>query len=365
MRDIRAAVCREFGAALDIQTLRLAAPGPGELQVDIDAVAICHSDISFAEGAWGGPLPAVYGHEAAGRVAAVGPGITAYRPGDPVIVTLIRSCGACPSCAGGHPVRCEGHSAPEGPLSDADGQPVAQGLKTAAFAEAVTVHHSQVAPIPESLDAEAACLLACGVITGFGAVMNTARVWPGANVVVIGAGGVGLNVIQAAAIAGARRIVTIDLSEAKLADAETFGATDGVLATDAKPHRAVRQLTGGRGADFVFVTVGAIPAYEAAPRYLAPGGTMVMTGMPASGAMARYEPVIFAAAGQGMVGSLMGDTVLKRDIPALLDWHARGRLKLHELISGRYPLERINDAIAASKAGLVRRNVIVMGADAA
>jgi S-(hydroxymethyl)glutathione dehydrogenase / alcohol dehydrogenase len=361
MRQIRAAVCRDFGMPLTIETLHLAPPGPGEVQVDVDAVAICHSDISYAAGDWGGPLPAVYGHEAAGRVAAVGPGITAYAPGDRVLVTLIRSCGACPSCTSGHPVRCEGHCAPDHPLTDGGGQPVWQAMATGAFAEAVTVHHSQIAPVPETMPADAACLLACGVITGFGAVMNTARVRPGSNVVVIGAGGVGLNCVQAAAIAGARRIVAVDLSEAKLADAETFGATDGVLANADRPWRAVRALTGGRGADYVFVTVGAIPAYEAAPRYLAPGGVVVMTGMPASGALATYEPVIFAAAGQAMIGSKMGDTVLKRDLPALIDWHARGRLKLAELISGRYPLDRINDAIASSKAGVARRNVIVMG----
>jgi Zn-dependent alcohol dehydrogenase len=205
---------------------------------------------------------------------------------------------------------------------------------------------------------DAASLLSCGVITGVGAVVNTGRVRPGEVVVVIGAGGVGLNAIQGARIAGASRIVAVDMTEGKLVAAREFGATDGVLATAEKPWAEVEKIA-GRLADAVFVTVGAIPAFDAAPRYLAPGGRMVMVGMPHSGAMSSYEPVIIAALAQQMVGSVMGDTVIARDIRWMVDLYQQGRLKLDELISGRWKLDQINEAIADTRSGAARRNVIV------
>ncbi len=360
MTTIRAAVCHEFGAPLSIEEVTLAAPGADEVEVAVEAVAICHSDISYADGAWGGALPAVYGHEAAGRVTAVGAGVRRLAVGDPVIVTLIRSCGQCPSCSGGHPVRCETPAADAGPLTRADGGPLVQGLSTAAFAEKVVVHRSQVAPIPDDMPMDVASLLACGVITGVGAVINSAGVRPGESVVVVGAGGVGLNAIQGAVIAGARQVIAVDLSEEKLDDARAFGATHGVLATDPKPHRSVREITGGRGADHVLVTVGAAQAYQDAPKFLAPGGTLVMVGMPPTGATVTYEPVVVAATSQVMRGSKMGDVVISRDIPWLVDLYKQGRLELDALISGRYPLDDINAAIADTRAGRARRNVIVL-----
>jgi Zn-dependent alcohol dehydrogenase len=215
-----------------------------------------------------------------------------------------------------------------------------------------------VVKISEDIPMEAASLIACGVITGIGAVVNAAQIRAGQDVVVIGAGGVGLNAIQGARIAGARRIVAVDMSEEKLAIAKEFGATDGVLATDKKPFiKAMRAM--GRGADAVIVTVGAIPAYDEAPRYLASGGKVIMVGMPHSGAKSTYEPVILAAIGQGMQGSKMGDVVIKRDIPWMVDLYKQGRLKLDELISGRWTLDQINEAIADTKTGSAKRNVIV------
>ncbi len=189
--------------------------------------------------------------------------------------------------------------------------------------------------------------------------INAANLRAGQDVVVIGAGGVGLNAIQGARIAGARRIVAVDMSEEKLESAKEFGATHGVLATGAKPWRASHKALGGRGADAVIVTVGAIPAYEQAPRYLGLGGKVIMVGMPHSGAMAEYEPVMLAATGQGMVGSKMGDVVIQRDIPWMVDLYSQGRLKLDELISGRWSLDQINEAIADTKTGSARRNVMV------
>ena len=360
MQTIKAAVCHAFGEPLVIEEVRLRAPEQGEVQVDLEAVAICHSDIIYAEGGWGGSLPAVYGHEAAGLVSAVGPGVAGIATGDPVVVTLIRACGHCPSCGAGNPTTCETpYDGDTGPLSTSDGGKLHQAMACGAFAEKVVVDQSQVVKIPDGMGMDTASLLSCGVITGVGAVVNAAGLRAGQDVVVIGAGGVGLNAIQGARIAGARRIVAVDMSEEKLDTAIEFGATDGVLATGEHPWRSAKKAM-GRGADAVIVTVGAIPAYDQAPRYLAGGGRVVMVGMPHSGATSSYEPVNFAASGQGMIGSKMGDTVIRRDIPWMIDLYSQGRLKLDELISNRWSLDQINEAIADTKSGSARRNVILL-----
>ena len=359
MTQIRAAVAHEFGQPLTVETVNLRPPATGEVEVTLEACAICHSDISFMDGGWGGTLPAVYGHEAAGKVTAVGADVKSYKIGDTVIVTLIRACGDCIPCASGKPVVCATPTKMDGPITTADGGPVEQALACGAFAERVVVDPSQLAHIPADMPMEAACLLSCGVITGVGAVVNTADLRAGQTAVVIGAGGVGLNAIQGARIAGASKIIAVDMLEDKLDAAMEFGATHGVLATDPKPWGAVRKLTGGKMADAVFVTVGAISAYETAPRYLAAGGKMVMVGMPHSGDKASYEPVIIAASGQAMIGTKMGDVVLKRDIPWMVDLYQQGRLKLDELVSGRYTLDQINEAIADTRSGAARRNVIL------
>ncbi len=360
MQTIKAAVCRAFGEPLTIEEVQLAAPGTGEVEVTLDAVAICHSDISYADGAWGGFLPAVYGHEAAGVVSAVGEAAGDFKLGDPVVVTLIRACGSCPSCAGGKPTICETpYDTVKGPLRTSDGGPLEQAMACGAFAEKVVVSHRQIVRIPETLPKDLASLLSCGVITGVGAAVNAAGLRPGQDVVVIGAGGVGLNAIQGARIAGARRIVAVDMTEEKLEIAKEFGATHGVLASLKEPWKAAYKALGGRGADAVLITVGAIPAYDQAPRYLGLGGKAVMIGMPHSGDEASYEPVILAALGQGLVGSKMGDVVIQRDIPWMIDLHEQGRLKLDELVSGRWSLDQINEAIADTKTGSAKRNVIL------
>jgi len=360
MATIKAAVCHEFGAPLQVQDVELRAPIAGEVEVALEACAICFSDISFMDGGWGGVLPSVYGHEAAGRITALGEGVSGYALGDAVLVTLIRSCATCTPCASGVPTQCATpYDRMAGPLTLPDGGALEHGLACGAFAERAVVDQSQIAPIPDDMPMDAACLLSCGVVTGVGAAVNTAQVRPGQNVVVIGAGGVGLNAIQGAAIAGAARVIAVDMTEEKLAAAREFGATDGVLATSDKPWKAVAEITGGRMADAVLVTVGAIPAFESAPRFLGSGGNMYMVGMPHSGAMATYEPVIFGAMAQGMKGTKMGDVVLKRDIPWMVDLYSQGRLKLDELVSGRWSLDQINEAIADTRSGAARRNVIV------
>lgn len=360
MALVKAAVCHEFGAPLSIEEVELRAPIKGEVEVKLDACAICFSDISYLDGGWGGTLPAVYGHEAAGRIVALGEGVEGYAEGDTVLVTLIRACGHCQPCATGVPTQCgTPYDRNAGPLSMPDGSVLEHGMACGAFAERVVVDQSQIARVPDTIPMEAASLLSCGVITGVGAAVNTANIRPGQNVVVIGAGGVGLNAIQGAAIAGAARIIAVDMVEEKLEAAKEFGATDGILATDPKPWKEVARITGGRMADKVLVTVGAIPAFESAPRLMGSGGDMFIVGMPHSGDIAKYEPVIFGALAQGMKGTKMGDVVLKRDIPWMVDLYQQGRLKLDELVSGRWSLDQINEAIADTRSGAARRNVIM------
>ena len=358
MTEITAALCRETGAPLSVETVRLAAPGPGAVRVRMEAVAICASDIAFGDGAWEVPVPALFGHEGVGRVTEVGPCVTGRAPGERVLVTLLRACRACPACAGGRGAYCRASPDIGSPLSLPDGTPVTQGMETGAFAEEVVVHESQLVAVPESLAPEAACLLSCGVITGVGAVVNAARLRPGETALIVGAGGVGLSAIQGAALAGAARIVAMDISEDKLATARAFGATDTILATEPKPWRALAAIA-PHLADAVILCTGAIAAFRSAPRLLAPGGRMVMAGLPHSGQTADYEPVILSALGQSIIGTRMGDTVLARDIPWLVDLAGQGRLQLDALVSGRWPLDRINEAIADTRAGHARRNVIL------
>ncbi len=359
MAQVKAAVCRAFGAPLEIETVTLAAPQAGEVEVKIAACAICHSDISMAEGGWGGTLPAVYGHEAAGHVTALGAGVSGFAVGDTVLVTLMRACGGCLSCTTGHPATCRAaHEVLAHPLSGADGTAYEQGLRTGAFAEKVVVKTSQLAPIPTGMPLDAASILSCGVITGVGAVVNTAGLRAGQSAVVIGAGGVGLNAVQGARIAGAAHVIAVDLLEEKLQTAREFGATGGVAAGVDRPWDRVREIIGG-GADHVFVATGAIAAFHDAPRYLAPHGKMTIVGLPHAGERSQYDPCAVGVTAQQIAGSKMGDVVLARDIPWLVTLYRQGRLKLDELISNRWPLERINEAIADTRSGAARRNVIV------
>jgi Zn-dependent alcohol dehydrogenase len=358
---MKAAVCRAFGKPLVIEDVNLASTGTGEIRVKLAACALCFSDIHYADGAWGGDLPAVYGHEAAGVVEEVGDGVTAFLPGDHVVVTLIRSCGHCHYCDRGTPVTCA-TTFPldeKSPLTASDGGPITHGLRTGAFAEYVLVDESQAVVIPRDIHLDSAALLACGVITGFGAVVNTAGVEPDSSVAVIGVGGVGLNSLQGAVFQGAEPIIAVDVSDAKLKAARKFGATHTVNSSKHDPEATVRAATGGRLADYVFVTVGAKAAVDQALGLVAPAGAVVLVGMPATGVMAEIDPGMIAALNQRILGSKMGAARIQTDIPMLIDLYRAGRLKLDELISGRYPLADINKAIASVKRGEALRNVIV------
>jgi Zn-dependent alcohol dehydrogenase len=247
----------------------------------------------------------------------------------------------------------------DGRISAADGGHITQGLRTGAFAEQVVVDPSQVVVIPKEIAFDCASLLACGVITGLGAVVNTARVEAGSNVVVIGTGGVGLNSIQGAALSDCGKIIAIDISDEKLAAAKRFGATHGVNSAREDIADMVRALTEGRGADYVFVTVGVKSVIEQAFGLIRKGGTLVLVGMTASGEVAGFEPLTVANDCQVVLGSKMGSSRIRIDIPKLVSYYQQGRLKLDELISGRYSLADINEAIASVNRGEALRNVIV------
>jgi len=358
---MKAAVCREFKQPLTIENIKLADPARGEVIVALKACAICHSDIIYMDGGWGGPLPAVYGHEASGIVKQVGEDVEEFAHGDHVVVTLIRSCGNCLPCAKGQQVMCDStfHLDDNQPIKSEDGEVLHQGMRTGAFAEQVLVHQSQMAKISDDIAFTSAALLACGVLTGFGAVTNTAEVPFGSSVVIIGTGGVGLNTVQGAKAVGANPVIAMDLSDDKLNTALDFGATHAINITSETAQQQLLDLTSGRGADYVFITVGAKIAVDQGVNYLAKGGTLVIVGMPGSGVMGSYEIVGLASQSQKIIGSKMGSSRVKNDISVLTDLYQQGRLKLDELVTDCYPLEQINDAIDAVRSGQVIRNVIV------
>lgn len=328
----------------------------------VEACAICHTDLALLEGVWGGDLPAVYGHEVAGVVEEVGAGVVDIAAGDHVVVTLVRFCGSCVLCLRGLPALCEAKwelpISRSSPLRTADGASVDQGLRTGGFAERVLVHHSQVVPVPEDLAPEVAAVLGCGVVTGVGAALRTAEVEPGSTVAVVGTGGVGLNAVQGAALAGARLVLAVDLVRAKLETARAFGATHTVDASSDDLAGAVSELTRGRGLDTVVVTAGSAPAVEQALSLVADGGTVVLAGMP-GGARASIDPEELAHRGLRLLGSKVGSTRPHLDIPAFVALHRAGRLKLDELISARFPLDEIDDALAAARRPDALRVVVV------
>ncbi len=359
---MKAAVCYEFGKPLRVEEVDIDPPQKGEVKIRMFATAICHSDVHLIRGElWDADLPVVPGHEAAGIVEEVGEGVTLTKPGDPVVVSLLRSCGRCLSCAEGASYLCEGTFAfdTQGRLRNKLGEPLHHGFKTAAFAEYAVVDQSQIVPVPAEMPLDRAALLACGVITGVGAVINTAQVRPGSNVVVIGTGGVGLNAVQGAVLVGAQQIIAMDILETKLTAARAFGATHTINAGQEDVRQIVRELTGGRGADYVFVTVGSTAAVAQGLTLIRLGGTLVIVGLPKQDATVPLPVLNLAANGKKILGSCMGSTRLSNDVPWLVNLYQQGRLKLDELITAHYPLAQINEAIESMEKGEALRNVIV------
>jgi Zn-dependent alcohol dehydrogenase len=362
---MKAAVCYEFGQPLVVEEITMDPPQQGEVRVRTVATAICHSDIHLLRGEWGGTLPVVAGHESAGIVEEVGPDVTLVEPGDHVVVSLLRSCGRCYYCLTGSPHTCEGDfplaSGAQSRLRNSRGEKLRHGIACAAFADFMIVDQSQVVKVPDDLPLDRAALLACGVITGLGAVTNTAQVPPRSSVVVIGTGGVGLNAIQGAALSGAYPVIAIDMLENKLEAACLFGATHTLNARQENVAEAVREWTWGRGADYVFVTVGSTAAIAQGLTLLRREGTLVLVGIPEATATVALPAAHTVWNRWRILGSSMGSTRLQVDVPRLVQLYQAGRLKLDELITARYPLERINEAMAAVEAGQALRNVITFG----
>jgi S-(hydroxymethyl)glutathione dehydrogenase/alcohol dehydrogenase len=367
MGNMKAAICYEFGQPLVVEEVEIDPPQEGEVKVRLAVTAICHSDIHRIRGEWGGDTPVIAGHEAAGTVTEVGAGVTTVKRGDRVVVSLLRSCGRCFYCVTGAPHLCKGEFAldTESRLRTLQGEPVRQGLRTAAFAEYVIVHESQVVRVPDTMPLDRASLLACGVITGFGAVVNTAKVEPGSRVVVIGIGGVGLNAVQGAALSGAHPIIALDLLDSKLAAAQAFGATHTGNAADSESTaEMVRDLTSGQGADYAFVTVGSSTAVTQALDLVRwRRGTVVLVGLPEAAATVPLPVFPHVLGERRVIGSFMGSARLSVDIPWLVELYQNGRLKLDELITERYPLEQINAAIESTEKGDALRNLILFSSD--
>ncbi len=358
---MKAAVCYEFDKPLVVEEVDLRPTQEGEVKVRLSATALCHSDIHDIRGELGGKLPFVGGHESAGYVEEVGTNVKSVKPGDSVVVTLLKSCGNCFYCIKGMPHLCESRFTPkeEAPLNNKQGQPLIPKGNVAGFAEYVLVDESQVVQIPEDMPMDRAALLACGVITGFGVVVNRAQVKPLSSVVVVGTGGVGLNAVQGAAFSGAYPIIAVDVLDTKLEAARTFGATHTVNAGQDDAIEAVKQMTSGRGADYVFVTVGSIAAIRQGFSMSGNRGTTVIVGLPLMKDTMSFSPFEFITSERVLTGAFMGSTNLKADIPRLVALYQAGSLKLDELITARYPLGEINEAIGAVERGEALRNVIV------
>jgi Zn-dependent alcohol dehydrogenase len=357
---MKAAVCYEFGKPLVVEDLDIDKPHKGEVKVKLAATAICHSDIHFIAGDLKGKLPFVPGHESAGYVDEVGEGVTGVKKGDPVVMSLLRSCGQCLYCRTGRPNMCEAKWPldSESRLRNKKGEAVAHGIRVGSMAEYAMVDQSQLVKIPADVGMDKACLLACGVITGFGAVVNRAKVKPMSSAVIIGVGGVGLNSIQGAKFCGAYPIIAIDMLDSKLEAAKKFGATHVVNSSGGKDAvQAVKDMTGGRGADYVFITVGVTSAVRQGVSMLARAGMAVIVGLATD--PLTSSPMEYIDGEKILTGSFMGTTNLAVDIPKMVDLYKSGALKLDELVSGRYKLDQVNQAIDSVKKGQALRNVLV------
>lgn len=363
---IDAAVLWEQGHALSIEAVDLDGPGAGEVLVEVRAAGVCHSDWHPARGDWPVKTPLVLGHEGAGIVRDVGAGVTEVRAGDHVVFCWAPACGECPACREDRANLCDRldkttyrNKLPSGLVHlRARGQGVNPFLGTACFADFAVVAKEGVVPVPPDVPFELLATLGCAVVTGIGAVTNAARVPAGATVAVIGVGGVGLNVVQGAALAAAARIVAIDRHDAPLALARAFGATD-VLNSPADLPKAVRDLTGGRGVDYVFDTVAAPSTISDAMAAARKGGTVVVTGLARIDGTASLSMFPFVMQEKRLIGSVYGSGQPARDIANLVTLYQSGRLRLRELVSRTYPLAGINDAFAALARGAGARGVIV------
>jgi len=360
---VKAAVLYNFGEPLKVESLELRAPGPDEVVVKMGASGVCHSDLSVQQAKLPFPPPVVLGHEGAGTVEEVGKDVRHLKPGDHVVLSWVENCGRCHFCIAGHAHLCDAMMASMmsgGELVfQKDGVQIARMAGVASFAERTVVRGNAAIKIADDLPFDRACLVGCGVMTGVGAAVNTAKVQPGDTVAVFGCGGVGLNVIQGAILCGASRVVAVDLSPAKLELAKTFGATDVVNGKDGNAPDQIRSLTGGLGVDFAFEVIGIPAVITEAYFSLKRGGKVIVVGVPPMGEMVQIPGQMIALEEKSIIGSLYGSANMKRDMPRLIELYQGKKLKLDELVSKRIKLEDVNVAFADMEKGAVARSVIV------
>jgi len=359
---VRAAVLRAFGEPLSVEELELDPPQEGELGIRMAASGVCHSDLHVVQGIHPTELPAVLGHEGAGIVESVGPGVRGFEPGDHVLLTWLPYCGHCRQCVRGWPNRCENTAWYDATMEDGtcrfhrNGERV-HHYNTSSFAERSVVPARTAVKVDPSLPLAELALMGCAVMTGVGAALNTARVRPGDTVAVVGCGGVGLNVVQGARIAGAARVVAVDVVPAKLELARELGATDAVDASAGDPVEAVRELVPG-GVDHAFEALGRPETIETTLGLTGRGGQAVLIGMAPPEARIPLDALTMTFEERCVRGSWYGSCVPLRDLPLLVEAYRDGRLRLDSMIT-RCTLDDVNDAFARMEAGETARSVIV------
>ncbi|HIG44538.1 MAG: Zn-dependent alcohol dehydrogenase [bacterium] len=359
---MKAAVFREVGQPLEIEDIQISKPGPREVLVRTAAAGVCHSDLHFIEGLYPGQSPMVLGHESAGIVEQVGSDVSYVKPGDHVITCLSVFCGHCESCLTGHMSLCSssetrrGHD--EEPRLAKEGNIVHQFANLSSFAEQMLIHEHALVKIRDDMPLDRAALIGCGVTTGVGSVFHTAKVEPGSSVAVIGCGGVGLSCINGAALAGAGKIIAVDMVDSKLEMAKDFGATHVVNGSTGDVVDQVRELTGGQGVQYSFEAIGLKQTAEQAFSMIRPGGAATIIGMIPVGVKIELTGSSFLQE-KKIQGSMMGSNRFRVDMPRFIDFYLQGKLHLDQMISKRLPLEKINDAFADMKTGEVARSVII------
>jgi len=361
MNNIKAAVFHGPNQPLTIEKIQIDDPREHEVLVRTVASGVCHSDLHFVDGFYTFAAPAVLGHEPAGIVEKVGSAVTYLTPGDHVIACLSVFCGYCEQCMTGHPSRCTNQRSTmrgkdDQPRLSQDGKPINQFAHLSSYAEKMLVHENALVKIRNDMPLDRAALIGCGVTTGVGAALNTAKVEPGSTVAVFGCGGVGIAAIQGARIAGARKIIAVDVFENKLAMAKRFGATDTVDASSSDPVGEIQKLTGA-GVDYSFEAIGLKKAAEQAFNCTRPGGTATIIGMVPMGQKIEIDGYMFLTE-RKLQGSGMGSNRFRIDMPKYIDFYMQGRLNLDDMVSRRGKLEDVNDAFRAMKAGEVARTVL-------
>ncbi|MEU1336920.1 Zn-dependent alcohol dehydrogenase [Streptomyces sp. NPDC005827] len=358
--QVRAAVLPAVGAPLSVTAIELPDPGPGQVRVRLAAAGVCHSDLSLSDGTMRVPVPAVLGHEGAGTVVAVGEGVTRLSPGDPVVLNWAPACGRCHACALGEVWLCADALAGAAGVHarTADGTELHPGLNVAAFAEETVVAESCVLPLPDGIPLTDAALLGCAVLTGYGAVHHSARVREGETVAVFGVGGVGLATVQAARIAGASRIVAVDVSPEKEELARAAGATDYVVASDTTP-RAIRALTGKQGVDVSVECVGRAVSIRAAWESTRRGGRTTVVGIGGKSEQVTFNALELFHWGRTLSGCVYGNSDPARDLPVLAEHVRAGRLDLGALVTERIALDGIPAAFENMLAGKGGRALVV------